>query len=667
MKISTFRRNAALPLAGALVVPLVMGANAFAAPLTALKMAVTPANVSTGQTVTLENSLRAAQAVPAANVVLEFHRVMKNGRLNSFAVYSKTLADQKFAAGETKKFRENFVVPPALISGTYAATLKVTNADGSVSYLDAAQNGTPAKFTVQGRADVGYARGINIMDLGISSQALPGVYGRNYTKPSLESLQLLKGQGLGIVRIPFLWERIQPVLSGELDAAYLGYLLEVLRDSNTAGLKVIIDMHNYGRYTPTSTPDRTAYAFGDPRGASKADFADVWKRIASAIRADDKAYAALYAYDLMNEPYNLVAEPPTKYAKNAISSFQNGTDNWSAQWPTTTTVARVMRQNQPALEIKGNATAGSGQVFRVALPATARALTAAQGKNLRFSGFVPAATPGDIKARAWIMDGQSQPIGSEVVTLEKGESFSLDFAPPAEAWKNNRGVYLDFMMDNSDGFAPPVFYLDEVSQGDLSGGKAPQRVWEEYSQAAVSAIRALNDPMTIHVEGYDFSSAQNWPRNHPTAWIQDPLNKTVYHAHQYLDDNSSGAYKLSHDKELALARKQGYADVAARGIARFEKFNNWLAQNKVTGFIGETGWPNAQMVGAKDGAAWNADGEKLYDYLDTMNLGATLWATGSWLSATDNILNTYVLPRGNIKFQPLSQSEVIEKHPGHQQ
>jgi hypothetical protein len=639
-------------------------AVALAAPLTNTKLSVSPKTVNTGQSIVLETALRATSAISNASVTFEIRRVSDAGRVNSYALYSKTVPGQTFAAGETKNYRESYPVPKSLISSNYALVVTVTNADKSEVYLEAKSADAPQTFTVKGRPDIGYVRGINIMDMGISSQNLPGIYGTHYTKPSLLSLQSLKGRGLEMVRIPFKWERIQPVLGGELNAAYLDLLMQVLRDSNTAGLKVMLDMHNFGRYTPTSTPERTAYALGDPRGATPAHFADVWRRIALAVRADENAYKALYAYDLMNEPYDLVAGAPTGYKKAVISSFANTVDGWAPHWVTTTSVARGTRTNRPTLEVTGNPIAGNGMVFRIALPSTIKPLSKANGGNIQFKGFVPDSTSGDVKTRIWMLDGNSIPTSSPVTTITKGEEFTIDFAPSDAVWNNNKGIYIDFMVDNSNGFAPSVFYVDEVNQGIYSGGKAPQRVWEEYSQAAVTAIRAINDATPIHVEGYHFSSAALWPVNHPTAWIKDPLNKIVYHSHQYMDDDSSGAYKLSHARELALAKKQGHASVGARAIARYKKFTDWLVEHNVEGYMGEIGWPNSAMVGEADATEWNKDGELLFDFMDTMNLGAAVWATGSWLPATGNILNTYELPESNRKFQPLSQAAVLEAHPG---
>jgi hypothetical protein len=39
-----------------------------------------------------------------------------------------------------------------------------------------------------------------------------------------------------------------------------------------------------------------------------------------------------------------------------------------------------------------------------------------------------------------------------------------------------------------------------------------------------------------------------------------------------------------------------------------------------------------------------------------------MWATGTWLTPTGNILNTYQLANSSRPFLPLSQATVLENH-----
>lgn len=635
-------------------------ARAVAGPLSNGGVYISPNPVAAGQTLVLKNSIAASAATSNVTVRLEIHRITTSGTINPYAFYSNVLTGQTFAAGESKLYTQNYIVPASLISGTYTYTIKATDAAGTTTYLDLQRTVSPYIFTVNAAPNSTYLRGVNIMDLGIGT-SLPGVYGTNYTKPSLQALQALSGRGLKVVRISFRWERIQPTLGGSLDTTYLGYLLQVLRDANTAGLKVIVDMHNYGRYTLTNTSPQVTYPFGDALGPTQAQYADAWKKISAAIKADTQAYAALYAYDIMNEPYGLVANPGTYTNKVLISSFETSTEGWTNNFPSTTSLTQATRNSQGSMKITVNPTSGSGLVFNVALSSTTKAIAMANGQTLEIKGFVPTTTPGTVKARIWMVDNAWHGSQSTVVPITKGTDFSMRFTPTSTVWTGNRGISVDFIVDGSDGSAPLVFYLDEVSQGTSAGARTDAQVWEDYSQAAVTGIRSLGDTSLIMVEGYNFASASNWPTNHPAKWITDSANNTMYQAHLYMDNDFSGQYLKTHAQELTLAQGQGYSTVGARAIARVQNFTGWLTSQGVPGYLGEFGWPNADSVGATDGTAWDADAEQLIYYLDGINLGMTVWGTGSWLSPTDNILNAYTLPPSRT-FTVLSPGVVLERH-----
>ena len=57
----------------------------------------------------------------------------------------------------------------------------------------------------------------------------PGVYGQAYQYPQRHTIDYFAAQGLGLLRIPFRWERMQPRLFTPLDPAELTRLREVVR------------------------------------------------------------------------------------------------------------------------------------------------------------------------------------------------------------------------------------------------------------------------------------------------------------------------------------------------------------------------------------------------------------------------------------------------------
>lgn len=133
--------------------------------------------------------------------------------------------------------------------------------------------------------------GINLAGAEFAASRLPGVFGRDYKFPLASQIRYYHEIGFNAIRLPVLWERLQPELGKPLDADYLRGLTNTLDMANQAGMRVVVDLHNYARYRSsligTSEVTSTAYQ-------------DLWSRLATALRGHD----GLGAYGIMNEPYN---------------------------------------------------------------------------------------------------------------------------------------------------------------------------------------------------------------------------------------------------------------------------------------------------------------------------------------------------------------------------
>ncbi|KAK6207817.1 endoglucanase 3 [Colletotrichum tabaci] len=132
------------------------------------------------------------------------------------------------------------------------------------------------------------------------------------------------------------------------------------------------------------------------------------------------------------------------------------------------------------------------------------------------------------------------------------------------------------------------------------------------NQAAVDGIRAAGSEHWIWAEGNSWTGAHSWTSvNDNMKGLTDPLGKTVYEMHQYLDGDSSGT---SADCVSATI-----------GVERVKDATAWLRANKKVGVLGEfAGGANAQCKEAVTG---------LLDYLQENSdvwLGATWWAAGPW-------------------------------------
>src|SRR6185437_10140262 len=127
-------------------------------------------------------------------------------------------------------------------------------------------------------------------------------------------LDTLASEGVTLIRLPISWERMQPTLNGPLDQTYLAGLETVLNEAAAVGIKVIVDLHNYGRYD-VDYAAQAAANFGINSQASNSpatfaigtsqvtisDFANFWGQLAAQLNS----HAGLAGYDIMNEPHDM--------------------------------------------------------------------------------------------------------------------------------------------------------------------------------------------------------------------------------------------------------------------------------------------------------------------------------------------------------------------------
>lgn len=154
------------------------------------------------------------------------------------------------------------------------------------------------------------------------SNASPGVHGVDYVYNSPATTRAVARTGFTLVRLPFRWERLQPTLGGSLDSAELGRLTAAVNAAGEAGLKVILDLHNYGRYR-LATRAGVVEAVIDQRIAGEClvtrdHLADVWRRLAAQFVDHD----AVLAYALMNEPHDMGSSSWRAISQHAVEAVR---------------------------------------------------------------------------------------------------------------------------------------------------------------------------------------------------------------------------------------------------------------------------------------------------------------------------------------------------------
>ena len=134
--------------------------------------------------------------------------------------------------------------------------------------------------------------GINLSggEFGKVSRSKASVFGQDFTYPSIGEFGYFQSNGCNVIRLPFLWERLQPDLDRPLDVTEARRLKSVVGQATGLGIKVILDVHNYARY------------FGKMIAAPEVPqerFAGFWKYLADEFKADPNMM-----FGLMNEPHD---------------------------------------------------------------------------------------------------------------------------------------------------------------------------------------------------------------------------------------------------------------------------------------------------------------------------------------------------------------------------
>lgn len=130
--------------------------------------------------------------------------------------------------------------------------------------------------------------GINLA--GAEFGPLGSAQGTGWDWPKEATIDYWSRSGVRLVRLPFRWERMQPVLFAELDPEHLAGFDLTLARCAARGIYVIPDLHNYNHYN--------GQAIGSASVPLEA-FADFWQRMADHLK--DNPW--IWGYGLMNEPW----------------------------------------------------------------------------------------------------------------------------------------------------------------------------------------------------------------------------------------------------------------------------------------------------------------------------------------------------------------------------
>lgn len=184
-------------------------------------------------------------------------------------------------------------------------------------------------------------RGVNLSGAEFSPVAatLPGTVGVDYMYPQAADFAYLASRGHKVVRLPIRWERVQPTLGGALNAAEVARLTTAIGNASNAGLKVLVDVHNYARFIQSNDDATFSDTYSDWYGTggggstlvlggggtlTNAHLTDLWVRLSTALAGNP----GVLGYGLMNEPNSLPGSAGTFTAAATPYTFDAGVSGW---------------------------------------------------------------------------------------------------------------------------------------------------------------------------------------------------------------------------------------------------------------------------------------------------------------------------------------------------
>jgi endoglucanase len=207
----------------------------------------------------------------------------------------------------TFAWKDSSIVPTEGTSTQFVRFTPANSAFRSVLIPIKVKTVVPTIEEVETRGDststFGPFYGVNLCGAEYAPNIVPGTNGVNYAFPTEAQTSYYVGKGMNIVRLPFLWERLQPTLSGSFDSGYQTLLVNSVNALRATGATVLIDVHNYNRRKieagdTSSTAGIGALASGSTTSSVPvASFSDLWTRLANLFKDDQGV-----VFGLMNEP-----------------------------------------------------------------------------------------------------------------------------------------------------------------------------------------------------------------------------------------------------------------------------------------------------------------------------------------------------------------------------
>lgn len=151
--------------------------------------------------------------------------------------------------------------------------------------------------------------GINIAGAEFNANRKNAKHFKDYIWPTNKNLEQMKAFGFNTIRVPFAWERMQPMNFNPLNPKETKELDRIVQKAHILGLYVILDPHSYGQYKGNVL---------QPNTFDLNTFSDLWSKLATRYGNYPNVI-----FGLMNEPNKQNAKEWAIFAQKGVDAIRN--------------------------------------------------------------------------------------------------------------------------------------------------------------------------------------------------------------------------------------------------------------------------------------------------------------------------------------------------------
>jgi endoglucanase len=202
----------------------------------------------------------------------------------------------------------NLYVDGMEYNGSYTGVNAALFSTGNASTTVVGGTPTPSSLPLLSPTGTFQYVGVDLSGLEFGNNIFPGVLNYDYVEPTHAEIDYYASEGMNVIRLPFDWERVQPVMNGPLDQNYLSLMDDVVSYAASKGITVDLALGSYGFY------------YGQPIGSAAVPdsaFANVWSQLATHYASTPNVM-----FGLMGEP---AQQTPTQWlaaANDAIGAIR---------------------------------------------------------------------------------------------------------------------------------------------------------------------------------------------------------------------------------------------------------------------------------------------------------------------------------------------------------